>query len=105
MAVNQAIWLRKIFIDMGYKQFEPTDVLVDNKSAIAIAKNPVCHSKTKHMKVKFHAIRDAEQEKEVQLVHCPTEFQLADIFTKALPKARFEFLRMKLGISSKSLKE
>uniref|UniRef100_A0A803LSF4 Retroviral polymerase SH3-like domain-containing protein n=1 Tax=Chenopodium quinoa TaxID=63459 RepID=A0A803LSF4_CHEQI len=62
-------------------------------------------SKTKHMKIKFYALREAEQEKEVKLIHCPTEFQLTDILTKALPKSRFEFLRLKLGMMAKSLKE
>jgi hypothetical protein len=100
-AVNQVIWLIKILEDLGYKQDEATEVQVDNKSAIAIAKNPVCFSKTKHMKVRFYALRDAEQEKEVRLVHCPSEFQLADILTKALPTTRFEFLRTKLGVTPK----
>ncbi|XP_074282806.1 phenylcoumaran benzylic ether reductase POP1-like [Silene latifolia] len=100
-AVNQVIWLRKILQDLGYKQEGATKVMVDNKSAIAIAKNPVCFSKTKHMKVRFYALRDAEQEKEVELIHCPSEFQLADILTKALPTARFEFLRSKLGVTPK----
>ena len=104
-AVNQALWLRKIFQDMGQKQVETTQVNVDNKSAIAITKNPVCHSKIKHMKVKFHAIRDAEQDKEVKMVYCQLEYQLADIFTKALLKIKFEFLKAKLGMIRKSLKE
>lgn len=53
----------------------------------------------------MHFKKLAEQEKEVKLIHCPTEFQLADILTKALPKSRFEFLRLKLGMMAKSLKE
>ncbi|XP_021762536.1 probable serine/threonine-protein kinase PBL7 [Chenopodium quinoa] len=57
------------------------------------------------MRIKYYALREAEQEKEVKLIHCPTEFQLADILTKALPKSRFEFLRLKLGMMAKSLKE
>ncbi|KAK9672905.1 hypothetical protein RND81_12G133600 [Saponaria officinalis] len=104
-AVNQVIWLRKILDDLGYKQNEATEVLVDNKSAIAISKNPVSFGKTKHMKIRYYALRDAQQEKEVSLVHCPSEFQLADILTKALPTSRFEFLRLKLGVMPKSLKE
>lgn len=60
-AVNQVIWLRKRLADLGYKQDEATEVLVDNKSAIAISKNPVSFSKTKHMKIRFYALREAEQ--------------------------------------------
>ncbi|KAL4387685.1 hypothetical protein GQ457_09G013510 [Hibiscus cannabinus] len=58
-----------------------------------------------HMKIKFYALQEAQQHKEVKLVHCPSEYQLADILTKALPKGRFEFLRFKLGMMAKSLKE
>lgn len=57
--VNQAVWLRKILADLRHKQEEATEVLVDNKSAIAISKNPVCFSKTKHMKIKYHALQEA----------------------------------------------
>ncbi|KAH7576545.1 hypothetical protein JRO89_XS01G0104700 [Xanthoceras sorbifolium] len=49
-----------------------------------MAKNPVQHGKTKHINVKFHAIREAERNKEVKLVHCRTEEQVTDILTKAL---------------------
>ncbi|KAK8628127.1 hypothetical protein V6N13_063839 [Hibiscus sabdariffa] len=104
-AVNQVVWLRKILTDLRHKQEEATKVLVDNKSAIDISENPVCFSKTKHMKIKFYALQEAQQHKEVKLVHCPSEYQLADILTKALPKGRFEFLRLKLGMMAKSLKE
>ncbi|KAL4362450.1 hypothetical protein GQ457_04G012430 [Hibiscus cannabinus] len=96
-AVNQAVWLRKILTDLRHKQEEATKVLVDNKSAIDISENPVCFSKTKHVKIKFYALQEAQQHKEVKLVHCPSEYQLVDILTKALPKGRFEFLRLKLG--------
>lgn len=67
------------------------------------------------MKFTYYALRVAkqreksswfiEQEKEVKLVYFPSEFQLASIVTKALPKGRFEFLRIKLGLMAKSLKE
>ena len=78
---------------------------MDNKSAIAIAKNLVQHGRTKHINVKFHAIRQAEKEGEVQLVHCKSEDQVADIMTKALAAGKFEFFRSKLGVFSKKLKE
>ena len=69
-ATNQAIWLRKILSDMGQVQNQATKVWVDNKSAIALSKNPVQHGRTKHIKVKYHAIREAERLKEVELKHC-----------------------------------
>ncbi|KAL5835080.1 hypothetical protein ACOSQ3_014669 [Xanthoceras sorbifolium] len=70
-----------------------------------MAKNPVQHGRTKHINVKFHAIREAERNGEVQLMHCKSEEQLADIFTKAVPCGQYMFLRTKLGVSKKSFKE
>ena len=104
-AANQGIWLRKILKDLGFEQTEATQVFCDSKSAIAIAKNPIQHGKTKHIKVKFHFLREDEREQEICLTYCRSEEQLADIFTKALSKARFEDLRTKLGDSKQSLEE
>ncbi|KAK4401740.1 Retrovirus-related Pol polyprotein from transposon TNT 1-94 [Sesamum angolense] len=56
---NQAIWLRRILEDMGEKQEEPTTIYCDNKSAIAITKNPVQHNRTKHIDIKYHSLREA----------------------------------------------
>ncbi|KAK4389380.1 Retrovirus-related Pol polyprotein from transposon TNT 1-94 [Sesamum angolense] len=87
---NQAIWLRRILEDMGEKQEEPTTIYCDNKSAIAITKNPVQHSRTKHIDIKYHSLREATTRGEIELKYCSTEEQLADIFTKALPRNKFE---------------
>ena len=104
-AANQAIWLRKILKDLGVQQQEASEINCDSKSAIAIAENPVQHGKTKHIQVKFHAIREAIKNHEIKLIHCSSEYQVADILTKALPRARFERLRGLLGVSIKNLKE
>jgi len=104
-ATNQALWLRKILRDLEQNDIEATVIKVDNKSAISMAKNPVQHGRSKHINVKFHAIRQAEKDGEVQLVHCSSDQQIADIMTKALPKGKFEVLRAKLGVSKKNLKE
>jgi len=91
-ATSQAIWLRKIFKDMGEKQSGPTIINCDNKLAIAMTKNLVHHSRTKHITVKYHFIREVETNMEIQFEYCMTEDQIADIFTKALPRPRFELL-------------
>ena len=62
-----------------------THLLCDNNSAIAIAKNYVFHSRTRHIAVKYHFIKEAISDDEVQLMYCKSEEQIADIFTKALP--------------------
>lgn len=104
-AANQAIWLKKLLTDLCQEQSSPTDLFCDNKSAIAIAENPVQHGRTKHINVKYHSIREAEKNCLIKVHYCSTDVQLADIMTKALPRSRFEYLRRKLGMNKANLKE
>ncbi|XP_074379364.1 retrovirus-related Pol polyprotein from transposon TNT 1-94 isoform X2 [Apium graveolens] len=104
-AANQALWLRKLMMDLHMNQQEGTIIFVDNQSAISIADKPVFHDKTKHFKIKFYFLREVQSEGEVQLIHCSSENQTADILTKALSKSRYEFLRHKLGVCSSRVKE
>ncbi|CAL9017123.1 unnamed protein product [Prunus brigantina] len=99
-ATSQAKWLRFVLEDFGEEQIEGTQIMCDNTSAIAMAKNPVFHQKSRHINRKFHFIREAIQAKEIELVYCRTEEQIADILTKALPKDRFAYLRELLGVKS-----
>jgi len=98
-ATSQAIWLRRILKDMGEKQSGPTTINCDNKSTITMTKNHVHHSRTKHIAIKYHFIREAETNMEIRLEYCPTEDQIADTFTKVLPRPRFELLRTMLGVT------
>ena len=104
-AVNQAIWIRKLLADLHMKQNEPTQIHVDNQAAISISNNPVFHGRTKHFKIKLYFLREVQKEGEIILHYCRTEDQTADVLTKALPKARFEVLRNKLGLYSNQSKE
>ncbi|KAL6335579.1 hypothetical protein AAG906_030709 [Vitis piasezkii] len=104
-AINQALWLRKILKDFGQEQVEATNIMCDNISAVSISKNPVFHGRTKHIKIKYHFIREVQQSNEVLLVHCSSENQLADIFTKPLPMERFEALKQKIGVCHPDAKE
>ena len=99
-AVNQALWLRKIMADLHMEQKESTKVFVDNQATIAISNNPVFHGKTKHFNIKLYFLREVQQKDEVSLQYYNTNDQLADIFSKALSRSRFEFLREKLGVCS-----
>ncbi|XP_070021645.1 uncharacterized protein LOC142178095 [Nicotiana tabacum] len=69
------------------------EVFVDNQAAIAISNNLVFHGKTKHFNIKLFYLRDLQKERSVRLKYCKSDPQLVDIFTKALPKNKFEFLR------------
>ncbi|GKC33945.1 retrovirus-related pol polyprotein from transposon TNT 1-94, partial [Tanacetum coccineum] len=99
-ATNQALWLRKILTHLHIVQKKSTSIFVDNEAAIAISNNAVFHGKTKHFKIKFYHLREVQQAGEVTLVHCKSEDQLADLFTKPLPAAKFEVLRKRIGVCS-----
>jgi hypothetical protein len=73
-------------------------LLCDNKGAIKPADNPVNHSKTKHIDIHHHFLRDHQAKGDIAVQHVRTKFQLADIFTKPLDESRFYALRRELNI-------
>ncbi|KAJ9551910.1 hypothetical protein OSB04_015955 [Centaurea solstitialis] len=79
-------------------QLSKIPIYCDNTSAIAIANNPVLHSKKKHMEVRYHFIRDHVMNGDIELHFVPTEYQLADLFTKPLDVTRFNMLISELGM-------
>nr|GEY96494.1 retrovirus-related Pol polyprotein from transposon TNT 1-94 [Tanacetum cinerariifolium] len=93
----QVIWMRTQLLDYGYKS---NWILMynDSKSAIAISCNLVQHSKTKHVDIRYHFIKKHVEKGTVELYFVETEYQLADLFTKALPKERFEYLVHCIGM-------
>ncbi|GJZ37062.1 hypothetical protein Tco_0583253 [Tanacetum coccineum] len=87
--------------DYGF-QFNKIPLYCDNKSAIALCCNNVQHSRAKHIDVRYHFIKEQVENGIVELYFVRTEYQLADIFTKPLPRERFNFLIEKLGMRSMS---
>jgi hypothetical protein len=77
---------------------EPTTIHCDNTSAISLSKNPVQHSKSKHIPIKYHYIRDQAENNNIKLEYVPTQEQVANIFKKLLRRYVFEYLRQKLGV-------
>ena len=84
--------------DIGFKQTKPTTLYEDNQGAIGLSENPKLNSRTKHIDIKFHYVRQAVDEKVVKVKYCPTNDMVADIFTKSLSKVKFEQLRTLLGV-------
>ena len=72
--------------------------MCDNNSAILISKNPVLHSRTKHIEIRHHFIRDHIEKGDVELIHVDTRLQVADIFTKPLSTFQHNEQRFKLGM-------
>nr|GEW80118.1 putative RNA-directed DNA polymerase [Tanacetum cinerariifolium] len=95
----QVLWMRTQFTDYGF-HFDKIPMYCDSKAAIAISCNPVQHSCTKHIDVRYHFIKEKVEKGIVELFFFGTEYQLADLFTKALPKERFKYLVRRLGTKS-----
>jgi hypothetical protein len=93
----QLLWMRQTFSDYGYK-LSKVPLLCDNESAIRMADNPVEHSRTKHIAIRYHFLRDHQQRGDIEIAYVSTKEQLADIFTKPLDEKTFTKLRNELNI-------
>ena len=94
----EAIWLRKLLVNLFKKSMEATKIMYDNQSCIKLSENPVFHDRSKHIEIRYHFIRDQVQRGAVQLQYIPTDDQVADILTKALPRGKHVFFRDKMGL-------
>nr|GEW94653.1 copia protein [Tanacetum cinerariifolium] len=95
----QVLWMRTQLTDYGY-HFDKIPIYCDSKSAIAIYCNPVQHSRTKHIAVRYRFIKEHVEKGTIEMYFVKTDYQLADIFTKALPVDRFNYLVRRLGTRS-----
>ncbi|GJS33178.1 retrovirus-related pol polyprotein from transposon TNT 1-94 [Tanacetum coccineum] len=95
----QILWMRSQLTDYGFG-FNKIPMYCDNKNAIALCCNNVQHSRSKHIDIRFHFIKEHVENGVIKLYFVNTEYQLADIFTKALGRERIEFLINKLGMWS-----
>ncbi|GJR77681.1 hypothetical protein Tco_0916646 [Tanacetum coccineum] len=93
----QVIWMRTQLLDYGF-WYNKIPIYCDSQSAVAISCNPVQHSRTKHINIGYHFIKEHVEKGTIKLYFVRTEYQLADILTKALPKKRFEYLVHRIGM-------
>jgi hypothetical protein len=89
--------MRQTLRDIGFN-LSKVPLLCDNESAIRLVDNPVEHSRTKHIDIQHHFLRDHQQRGDIDVCHISTENQLADIFTKPLDEKRFCGLRRELNV-------
>jgi len=96
-ACAQVLWMKQMLVDYNEHQMN-IPIMCDNKSAIDLSKNPVLHSRTKHIEIRHHFLRDNVQKGNIVIEKIDTSENVADIFTKALNKETFNTLRLGLGM-------
>ena len=98
-AIKEAIWLRRLLQEIDPTDLiHPTNIFADNQGAIALAKNPQFHSRTKHFDIQTHFVRQQLEENIINLQYVPTEKQVADGMTKPLPEPAFIRFRSAIGV-------
>ena len=97
-AARELIWLRQILTDFGLRPDGPLLILGDNQGSISTAHNPMVTSRTKHIDVQHHFIRDRVRRKEINFSYVPTAMQVADVLTKAVGAAKVESCRKMMGL-------
>nr|GEZ84549.1 retrovirus-related Pol polyprotein from transposon TNT 1-94 [Tanacetum cinerariifolium] len=100
----QVLWMQTQLTDYGF-HINKISIYCDSKSAIAISYNPIQHSRTKHIDVRYHFIKEHVEKGTIELYFVKTDYKLADLFTKALPADRFSYLVRRLGMHSLSPQE
>ncbi|GJR24644.1 putative reverse transcriptase, RNA-dependent DNA polymerase [Tanacetum coccineum] len=93
---RQVLWIQNQMLDYGFN-FMNTKIHIDNESTICIVKNLVYHSKTKHIEIRHHFIRDSYEKKLIRVEKIHTDFNVADLLTKAFDGPRFNFLVVNIG--------
>ncbi|GJY18015.1 putative ribonuclease H-like domain-containing protein [Tanacetum coccineum] len=95
---GQVLWVQNQLLDYGFN-FMNTKIHIDNESTICIVKNPVYHSKTKHIEIRHHFIRDCYEKKLISVEKIHTDLNVADLLTKPFDGPRFNYLVVSIGIA------
>ncbi|GJZ75054.1 hypothetical protein Tco_0639519 [Tanacetum coccineum] len=88
---GQVLWIQNQMMDYGFN-FMNTKIHIDNESTISVIKNPVAHSRTKHIEIRFHFIRDCYEKRLIEVIKIHTDHNVADLLTKGFDVTRFNFL-------------
>lgn len=99
-ATKEAIWINTLLDEFKFPQPQRTLLLIDNQSTISLAKNAVFHSQTKHIAIRYHFIREIVEKGEIELKYVPTNWQVADVLTKALSREKHEQFIEGMGMLS-----
>ncbi|GJY63862.1 putative ribonuclease H-like domain-containing protein [Tanacetum coccineum] len=94
---GQVLWIQNQMLDYGFN-FMNTKIYIDNESTICIVKNLVFHSKTKHIEIRHHFIKDSYEKKLIQVIKIHTDQNVADLLTKAFDVGRFQYLIASIGM-------
>jgi hypothetical protein len=97
-AAKELIWLKELLARLDLATNSPTTLLMDNQSAIAIAKNPAFHKRTKHIEVRYHFLKKMVKDKKIRLEYVPTTEQTADAMTKGLSREKHELFIGQMGL-------
>ncbi|GJQ90963.1 putative ribonuclease H-like domain-containing protein [Tanacetum coccineum] len=94
---GQVLWIQNQMMDYGFN-FMNTKLHIDNESTISVIKNPVAHSRTKHIEIRFHFIRDCYEKRLIEVIKIHTDHNVADFLTKGFDVTRFNFLVVSIGL-------
>ncbi|MCO5570620.1 hypothetical protein L7F22_024346 [Adiantum nelumboides] len=96
--MDECVWLKRLMVNLGVGQDTANTIYTDSQSALAVARNPIFHVCTKHIEVYYHYVRERLLAQEISLAYVPTQDNLADLFTKALSREKFEAFCKALGL-------
>ncbi|GJY04036.1 retrovirus-related pol polyprotein from transposon TNT 1-94 [Tanacetum coccineum] len=94
---GQTSWIQSQMMDYGFN-FMNTKIHIDNESTICVVKNPVYHSRTKHIEIRHHFIRDCYEKRLIDVLKIHTDSNVADLLTKGFDVTRFNFLVVSIGM-------
>ncbi|GKB15924.1 hypothetical protein Tco_0849847, partial [Tanacetum coccineum] len=94
---GQVLWIQNQMLDYGYN-FMNTKSFINNESTICIVKNLVFYSKTKHIEIRHHFIRDSNEKKLIQMIKIHADQNVADLLTKAFDVGRFQYQIASIGM-------